>query len=87
MSSIQVLSQGSWPIKQKDAIMIEYPPMIKALHSKFEMFYKRKHNNTKKLVMLNQYGSVEVKPLFVADKKPYQLNVNVVQAAILALFN
>lgn len=58
---------------------------MKELASKFERFYKQRQHN-KNLNWLNQYGSVEVAPVFKKDKN-YILVVNCFQAAILNCYN
>ena len=83
MSTIQVLTNGNWPIDEPTPCII--PPVMKELTVKFERFYNSKFNN-RKLMWLSQFGTVEMSPLFTT-RKGYQLIVNVFQATVLNLFN
>jgi cullin-4 len=83
LSSIQVLSQGTWPIDMSDALKLEYPLRLKRLHEKFADFYKMSFQN-KTLHMLNQYGSCELKASF---NTKLIITTTVVQACILNCFN
>ena len=83
MSTIQVLTNGNWPIDEPTPCQI--PPVMKELTVKFERFYNSKFNN-RKLMWLSQFGTVEMTPLFTT-RKGYQLIVNVFQAAVLNMFN
>lgn len=85
LQSVQVLTQGTWPMQCSDIPTCQIPPIMKELSQKFERFYKASHHN-KNLNWLTQYGTVEVQPVFKQDK-PYQLIVNVFQAAILNCYN
>lgn len=57
---------------------------MKLCITKFEEFYKNKHQN-RNLTWLYQHGSVEVNPLYT--NKKYTFVVNAYQGVILCLFN
>jgi hypothetical protein len=65
MSSIQVLTNGNWPIDEPTPCTI--PTIMKELTVKFERFYNNKFNN-RKLMWLSQFGTVELTPLFTQRK-------------------
>jgi cullin 3 len=79
----EILTNGFWPEAQKGKCKL--PPEIQMCATKFEEFYKFKHQN-RNLQWLYQHGSVEITPNFAKNKK-YQLVVSVNQACVLSLFN
>lgn len=81
--SAEILTNGTWPIEAN--INCSIPPAMKACTDKFTMFYKNKHQN-RNLSWLWQVGTVELKPVFVANKN-HQLVMNVFQATVCMLFN
>lgn len=85
LSSIQVLTQGTWPMKQSDIKPCILPQPMKQMQFNFERWYATRAHN-KKLFWLTQYGQVEVQPKFVLSKT-YTLVVNSFQAAILDCYN
>lgn len=58
---------------------------MKEITSKFEQFYKNKHQN-RHLTWLFQHGQVELRPIFITAKN-YTLVTNCYQSVILFLFN
>ena len=52
IESVQILSQGSWPINIQQAVKVQYPTSMKMLYEKFENYYKMNYHN-KTLHMLN----------------------------------
>lgn len=85
LSSIQVLTQGTWPMKCSDIPNCKLPPIMKDLAAKFERYYEQRAHN-KKLFWLNQYGSAEISPTFKPEK-PYMIIATSFQASILNCFN
>ena len=83
LASVQVLSQGTWPIDMADALKLAYPLRLKKLHENFEDYYKRSKRN-RTLHMLNQYGSCELKAGF---NTKLIITTTVVQACILDCYN
>lgn len=83
LSSVQVLSQGTWPIDMADALKLNYPTRLKKLYESFEDYYKRSKRN-RTLHMLNQYGSCELKAGF---NTKLIIQTTVVQACILDHYN
>lgn len=79
----EVLTNGHWP--EQGAAACTLPPEMKDITSKFEQFYKHKHQN-RNLTWLFQHGQVEIKPVFVTARN-YTLVVNCYQSVILFLFN
>jgi hypothetical protein len=69
----EILTSGYWPEVQKGKCKL--PPEIQLCATKFEEFYKFKHQN-RNLQWLYQHGSVEITPNF-AKNKNYQLVVSV----------
>jgi len=59
--STEVLTNGHWPEQQLASCTL--PAEMKACTSKFEDFYKHKHNN-RNLTWLFHHGTVELSPLF-----------------------
>jgi hypothetical protein len=68
----EVLTNGHWP--EQNAAACTLPPEMKEITSKFEQFYKHKHQN-RNLTWLYQHGQVEIKPVFVSTKN-YTLVTN-----------
>jgi hypothetical protein len=58
---------------------------MKDITSKFEQFYKKKHQN-RNLKWLFHHGKTEVKPLYVTDKN-YTFVCNCYQTVIMMMFN
>lgn len=83
LESVQCLSQGSWPIKQSEAVKIDYPLSMKKVYDSFIHYYEANYHR-KKLYMLNQYGSTEMK--FLPMTKLI-LHTNIIQACILTSYN
>lgn len=83
LQSVQILSNGAWPIDNSSALQVQYPTIMKMLYEKFNEWYKANFHN-KKLTMLNQYGSCEVKALF---NSKLIFTFNVVQTCILNKYN
>lgn len=73
MQSVQILTYGNWPIDEQAPCNV--PKQMKDFTMKFERFYNSKFNN-RKLMWLNQFGTVEITPTFT-QRKGYQLIVNV----------
>lgn len=73
MASIHVLTNGNWPIDE--ITPCEIPRTLSEMTTKFERFYNSKFNN-RKLKWLNQFGTVDMTPMFTA-RKGYQLVCNV----------
>lgn len=83
LSTIQILSQGSWPISIEQAVKVTYPTQMRMLYEKFLEYYKSKYQN-RTVHMLNQYGNVELKALF---NSKLIITTNVIQACILNQYN
>jgi hypothetical protein len=66
LESIEILTNGNWPIEEQPACVIPRP--LKLVSIKFEKYYQSKYNN-RKLMWLNQYGTVEMTPTFTPGKR------------------
>jgi cullin 3 len=80
--NVQVLRSGCWPEQTSEPCNI--PKEMSEIFKSFELFYKNKHAG-RNLVLLNNYGSLELGSLFCP--RSYIFVVNPYQAAIILLFN
>ena len=78
-----VLANGHWNIQRRAPCIL--PLEIKNITINFEKFYKQKFQK-RKLTWLLNYGSAEIKPIFIIEKH-YIFVMNCYQSIILLLFN
>ena len=83
MLNIEVLQKNIWP--NLEGCETTLPKPLANAVSSFELYYKNKNSNRRKLEWLFSQGDVEIAPQYT--EKKYQVVVNVPQAAILYLFN
>lgn len=85
-SSLQVLTNGFWPLNAPNTPFIPPTDINKAIES-FKRFYDQKHNG-RKLTWLWQLCKGEIRANYVKQGKvPYTFQVSAYQMAVLLLFN
>ncbi|KAH8552618.1 Cullin [Umbelopsis sp. PMI_123] len=79
-----VLTSGAWPLNQSTAGEFKVPEELVKCVSKFEDFYKEKHNG-RRLSWLWHLSRGEIKVTYL--DKPYELSVSLHQMSLVLLFN
>ncbi|GAB5592584.1 hypothetical protein Unana1_07484 [Umbelopsis nana] len=79
-----VLTSGAWPLNQSGTGEFKVPAELVKNISKFEEFYKQKHNG-RRLTWLWHLSRGEVKVTYL--DKPYELSVSLHQMTLVLLFN
>lgn len=80
--SVQVLTSGHWPFQQPKKLTV--PSQLRNTQMVFGQFYQKKFQN-RQLIWLYDKGSLVLQTTYL--DRPYQIEVNSVQASILMLFN
>lgn len=82
--SVQVLSQGSWPVTWQQLWDVKWPPVFQTCLDNFTEFYGERHTG-RKLQWINNMCRADV--VTNCFKKQYTFACSVFQAAVLLMFN